>query len=104
MPKTIKTKSGRALILPTSAENRAINRAVKSDPDAYIPTDREWKKLQPLLRRGRPKAAVTKDRITIRLSPPVLRAFRATGRGWQTRMDLALQQWLKNHRPAAMRR
>lgn len=49
--------------------------------------------------RGRPKAAVTKERITIRLSPEVVGAFRATGDGWQTRMDGALRDWLKTHSP-----
>ncbi len=47
--------------------------------------------------RGRPKAAITKERITIRLSPDVLGAFRATGQGWQTRVDVALREWLKTH-------
>ncbi len=47
--------------------------------------------------RGRPKAEVTKERITIRLSPEVLEPFRATGKGWQTRMDAALKQWLAEH-------
>ena len=47
--------------------------------------------------RGRPKAAVTKERITIRLSPDVLGAFRSTGQGWQTRVDAALRDWLKTH-------
>ena len=46
---------------------------------------------------GRPKAEVTKERITIRLSPDVLSAFRASGSGWQTRMDAALRDWLKDH-------
>lgn len=36
---------------------------------------------------GRPKAEVTKERITIRLSPDVVSAFRAGGPGWQTRFD-----------------
>ncbi len=49
--------------------------------------------------RGRPKAAVTKERITIRLSPDVLGAFRSTGQGWQTRVDAALRDWLKTHSP-----
>jgi uncharacterized protein (DUF4415 family) len=31
--------------------------------------------------RGRPKAAVTKERITIRLSPEVVERFRASGEG-----------------------
>ena len=46
---------------------------------------------------GRPKAEVTKERITIRLSPDVLSAFRASGSGWQTRMDAALRDWLRDH-------
>ena len=50
--------------------------------------------------RGRPKAAVTKERITIRLSPEVVERFRASGNGWQTRVDAALKDWLKTHSPA----
>lgn len=50
--------------------------------------------------RGRPKAPVTKERITIRLSPDVLAQFRASGDGWQTRMDAALKDWLETHSPA----
>ena len=46
---------------------------------------------------GRPKAEVTKERITIRLSPEVVQSFRATGDGWQTRVDAALKDWLKTH-------
>jgi uncharacterized protein (DUF4415 family) len=46
--------------------------------------------------RGRQLAA-TKERITIRLSPTVVETFRATGAGWQTRMDMALQDWLSTH-------
>ena len=49
--------------------------------------------------RGRPKAVTTKERITIRLSPDVVGAFRATGQGWQTRVDAALRDWLKTHSP-----
>ena len=43
------------------------------------------------------QVAPTKERITIRLSPTVVETFRATGTGWQTRMDAALQDWLKTH-------
>jgi len=50
--------------------------------------------------RGRPKAAVTKERITIRLSQDVVERFRASGDGWQTRIDAALKDWLKSHSPA----
>ncbi|NCX82345.1 MAG: hypothetical protein EBX42_12225 [Betaproteobacteria bacterium] len=37
----------------------------------------------------------TKERITIRLSPEVVARFRATGKGWQSRMNAALQDWLE---------
>lgn len=47
-----------------------------------------------------PQRAPTKERITIRLSPEVVQRFRATGDGWQTRVDAALQDWLKSHKPA----
>ena len=48
--------------------------------------------------RGRgPQKTLPKERITIRLSPEVVAHFRATGRGWQTRMDEALKEWLKTH-------
>jgi uncharacterized protein (DUF4415 family) len=46
---------------------------------------------------GRPKAEITKERITIRLSPDVVKQFRATGSGWQRRMDYALQDYLRSH-------
>ncbi|QEY24782.1 BrnA antitoxin family protein [Neisseria animalis] len=44
--------------------------------------------------RGRQKAPV-KELVSIRLSPDVLAAFRATGKGWQARMDKALAEWLE---------
>jgi len=47
--------------------------------------------------RGRQKSP-TKERITIRLSPEVVHRFRATGNGWQTRVDTALKDWLKSHK------
>ena len=49
--------------------------------------------------RGRPKAVVTKERITIRLSQEVVARFRASGAGWQTRVDAALKDWLRTHSP-----
>ena len=44
----------------------------------------------------------TKERITIRLSPEVIQRFRDTGDGWQTRVDLALKEWLKAHKSAGV--
>lgn len=50
-------------------------------------------------KRGRPPRENPKQSITIRLSPEVITSFRATGKGWQTRIDDALREWLKSHDP-----
>lgn len=47
-----------------------------------------------------PQKTPTKEQINIRLSRTVLEAFKAGGTGWQTRIDEALQDWLRTHRPA----
>lgn len=52
------------------------------------------------MRARGPQKAPTRDRITIRLSHDVVERFRATGDGWQTRVDAALKDWLKTHSPA----
>jgi uncharacterized protein (DUF4415 family) len=49
-------------------------------------------------RRGRPIGS-EKESTTIRFDQDVLAAFRAAGPGWQTRMNAALRDWLKNHSP-----
>lgn len=87
----------RTLIRPTAKEDAAITAAALSDADAIPLTDAEWAAVKPLVRRGRPVAAVTKERITIRLSHDVVAQFRASGDGWQTRVDAALKDWLKTH-------
>jgi uncharacterized protein (DUF4415 family) len=49
--------------------------------------------------RGRPRVQTPKTAISIRLSQDVVERFRATGAGWQTRMDQALKEWLKTNAP-----
>ena len=48
-----------------------------------------------------PQKTPTKERVTIRLSRNVVESFRSTGEGWQTRVDAALQDWLKKHKASA---
>ncbi len=53
--------------------------------------------------RGRPAGTVkgdSKQAVTIRYSPDVISAFRATGSGWQARMNDALKEWLQTHSAA----
>ena len=47
------------------------------------------------VRRGRPPVARPKVSTTIRLSPDVIEHFKADGRGWQTRIDEALREWIR---------
>jgi len=81
---------------PTEAEEAAINAGIAADADTYELTPSEFGQLRPV--RGRPRSPAPKQRITIRLSPDVLATFKATGRGWQTRVETALRDWLKTHR------
>lgn len=41
--------------------------------------------------RGRPPLAVTKQPVMIRLDPDVITKFKATGKGWQSRINEALR-------------
>ncbi|MER0217123.1 MAG: hypothetical protein DU481_13265 [Nitrosomonas sp.] len=77
----LKTKSDKKVYLPTPEEDAVITAAAMSDPDALPLTDAEFAKLK---RVGRPREVVD--------------AFRATGSGWQTRMDEALMEWIREHR------
>jgi len=45
-------------------------------------------------RRGRPASDNPKQAISIRLSPEVIAHFRATGKGWQTRIDTVLKDFV----------
>ena len=92
------SKSGRKLILNTAEEEAAIAHGIAADPDTLELSDAQFSALHKG-RTGRPKAEVTKERITIRLSPDVVTSFRASGNGCQTRIDNALRDWLKNHSP-----
>jgi uncharacterized protein (DUF4415 family) len=64
-------------IMPTPEEDARIQAGIKADPEAYSLSDKEWEQVKPLARIGRPKAEVTKERITIRLSRDVVKQFRA---------------------------
>jgi uncharacterized protein (DUF4415 family) len=46
--------------------------------------------------RGKQKTPL-KVSTTVRFDRDVLEAFRATGTGWQTRMNEALKEWLRDH-------
>ncbi len=50
---------------------------------------------------GRPAGSGRKAPATaVRFDADILAAFKATGKGWQTRINDALREWLKTHKPA----
>ena len=114
MPKTLKTRSGRDVLLPSQKEDTAINASLVDDSDNPEWTDTNFANARPasqvlpqlfgakvaqdMMRpRGRPPAIFPKERINIRLSHEVVQHFKAAGSGWQTRIDLALRQYLQEH-------
>ena len=53
------------------------------------------------LQRGRPKSPSVKQSLTVRYDRDIIDAFKASGRGWQSRMNDALRDWLKTHQHLA---
>ena len=116
-PETIKTLSGRVVELPSAQEDARISAGIAADPNspeldaAWFARARPAHEVLPQevyegltrIRRKRgergAQKAPTKEPTTIRLSPEVMAAFKATGAGWQTRIDNALKDWLRTHRP-----
>jgi uncharacterized protein (DUF4415 family) len=47
-----------------------------------------------------PQKRPTKVAVTVRYSPEVVAYFKATGEGWQTRMNDALREYVKQHHAA----
>lgn len=95
MQTTIKTRSGRVLVLPTPEEAATINAGIAADPDTYELSDTEFTQLKPV---GRPRAtAPLKMPTTIRFDADVLTALKASGKGWQTRVNDVVRDWLKTH-------
>ncbi len=85
--------TGRKLRWSASDEGDArITAAALADPDAH-PVDELFRR-----RRGRPRApeGVKKVPVSIKLDPDVVRVFRETGGGWQTRVNDILRREAAN--------
>jgi uncharacterized protein (DUF4415 family) len=82
-----------AIARPISAEEYAempeLDDAFFEHADMYVGNK--------LVRRGRPVQDVTKTPIKLRLDPDIIATFKAQGRGWQTRMNDALREWMNTH-------
>jgi len=83
------------LIRPTDIEDAQITAAALTDPDNLPLTDAELSQFKRM--RGRPLGSGKKEQVTLRLDTQILEQFRATGNGWQTRINDALLDWAKHH-------
>ena len=110
----IKDRGGREFVLPSDEEDAAITAAALADPDAQPMTDEQAARMRPARevlrpeffeaikhlkpsRGGRPKSASPKVFTGIRFDADVLEGLKATGKGWQTRVNDAMREWLKPH-------
>ena len=60
-----------------------------------VPFDMAFPDLAASIRRRGPQKLPRKVSTTVRLSPDVLDHFRASGPGWQSRIDAALKGWIE---------
>lgn len=74
-------------------------RAVSNNPEwteSHMAKAKPFDEVFPGMRRGRgPNKAPTKKLVSLRLSPVVLEHFKASGRGWQSRIDETLLKAVK---------
>lgn len=113
--KFLKLPDGRKVELPSAEEDAAIHAAIAADPDTrelddawfaqakrsaeVLPTDVHAELVAINRRVGvrGPQKAPTKRPTTIRFDVDVLEALKATGKGWQTRVNDAMREWVKTH-------
>ena len=83
-------------------ENKSSIHQGLGSEDAPDPSADGWpeKFAKATVRRGRPRVARPKVSTTIRLSRDVIDHFKLGGRRWQTRIDKALREWIRQHEGA----
>lgn len=91
----ITSKSGRVFNLPSDEDDARIRAGIAADPDTHEVSDAEFALMT--RRVGRPLGSGTKTQITLRVDTDVVEAFKATGAGWQTRINEILKNWVHSH-------
>jgi uncharacterized protein (DUF4415 family) len=81
---------GAKLIRPSVEDDAVIAQGITSDPD--VAPDLSAPSAGIVRRPGRPPKPNPKVSVTLRLDRDVIDRFRATGQGWQTRINAALKK------------
>ncbi len=81
---------GRKIRLNTPEEDARVNAGIAADPDTHEVSDAEFALMR--RRAGRPPATVVRPMISMRVDPDIAAALRASGKGWQTRVNALLRQ------------
>lgn len=87
----------------SDAEEARVQAMIAGDPDAPEATDEQLARARPfadvfpaladsIRKGGRPRAERPKLAVSIRLDQDVVERFKATGPGWQSRMNDALRK------------
>lgn len=85
---------------PLMNEDGEVRELTTNDMKLFKPT---FEVLPPELlavlpKRGRPRKVQSKVSTTVRFDADILAYFRATGKGWQTRINEALREYVASHR------
>lgn len=105
-------------IFPTPEEDVLINDQIAADPEDQELGEEFFKNARPAKERdpefvaawekarregtleirpmGRPKSNNPKKQVTVRLDAEVIAYFKAAGKGWQTRLNAALQEYIQS--------
>jgi len=87
---------------PLIDKNGEVRELTKEDFKRMRPASEVVPEIVKAYKEGRlkvrgPQKAPKKVQTTLRLSHDVVKFFRATGRGWQTKMDKALKEYVRSH-------
>lgn len=93
-PNTLPTATDWVRVKREAAQGAPISHTAFDGP--YDPNDADavaayWQQATIKRGRGRPAAAVKRPTLNMRVDADVLEAFKATGQGWQTRINAALR-------------
>lgn len=91
----------RVFDVPTATEDEAITAGALSDPDNLPLTDAQLSQFKRLRGQRGPQKTPIKYQVTLRLDPEVVNFYKATGRGWQSRINDALVGSVKEKKKTA---